>query len=302
MSTALPLNPVLLLTPALQLAQISVASVSLTYTVDDGKTYSDTYLTNGIVNSTNLTSYFNGQRPLGPEVNQAVAHTYGEVAQGGKGCEPYEDIAQVYNSSNDPPYFCRRTPGKQQFAYRFKEYNYDDREKIYPSFTNRIITASSGECLNYTELNHTLGPDLYNIMAAWNYTFSNSTYNSSISIPISSDGWTATTYIYRGPKLPHLAEDNCGDRCLWIWAHRAELPGSDTSTFYQCPITISEVSNATTALQDVPDSVARVAAASIALQGRWSGPVKNKIWTQYQFYAIKYVKTFNSLRSRVKGD
>ena len=303
MSIALPLKSGLLLTHALQLAQISVASISLVYTVDDGKTYSDTYLTNGTVNASNLTTYFNGKNALGAEDNQALAHTYGEVAQGGKQCESYQDIAQVYDSPNDSPYFCRRTPGKQEFAYRFKEYNYDDSERMYPSFTNRVITASAGECFNYTELNHTLGPDLYNNLAAFNYTFSNSTYNSSISIPISSEGWTATTYIYRGTKLPHLAEVNsCGDRCMWIWAHRASVPNNDISTFYQCPITVSQVSNATTDLQEVPKSVARVAAASIALQGRWTGSVENKIWTQYQFYAIKYVKTFNNIKSRVKRD
>ena len=305
MSIALPLKSVLLLTHALQLAQISVASISLTHTVDDGTTYNDTYRTYGTIKASNLTDYFNGNNSLGAENNQAVAHTYGEVAQGWEKCERYEDIAQVYNSSNDPPYFCRRTPGKQEFAYRFKEYNCDDSERMYPSFTNRVVTASSGVCFNYTELHQTLGPDLYNNMAAYNYTFSNSTYNSSISIPISSEGWTVTTYIYRGTKVPHLATVNsCGDRCMWIWAHRASVPKNDTSTFYQCPITISKVSNASYATKylQVPDSVARVAAASIALQGRWSGPEENKIWTQYQFYAVKYVKTFNSLESSVKED
>jgi len=275
-SIPLPLNSIPLLTFAFQLAQISVAAISLTYTVDDGKTYSDTYFTHGTVNAPNLTTYFSGKKALGAEDTQAVAHGYGEVAKGGKDCELYEDIAQVYESSSDPPYFCRRTSGKQEF----------DNERRYPSFTNRVITASSGNCFKYTELDHTIGPDLYDHMAAFKYSFSNSTYNSSISIPISSDGWTATTYIYRGPKPPHLVGVNsCGDRCKWVWAHRATLPGKHTSTFYQCPITISEVSNATD-LQKVPDSVARVAAASIALQGRWAGPVKDKIWTQYQFYAI----------------
>ena len=271
--------------------------------MEDGKNYSDIYLTNGTLNASNLTSYFNGNISLGAEESQAVAHTYGEVAQGGGDCEQYEDVAQVYKSSNDPPYFCRRTPGKQEFAYRLKEYNYDDSERMYPSFTNRVITASSGVCFEYTELNHTLGPDLHNNMAANNYTFFNSTYNSSISIPTSSDGWTATTYIYRGTKPPHLATVNsCGDRCMWIWAHRTSVPEEDTSTFYQCPITVSEVSNAMTDLQDVPNSVARIAAASIALQGRWTGPVENKIWTQYQFYAVQYVKPFNSLKSSLKGN
>lgn len=261
--------------------------------MDDGQTYNDTYFTNGMVNAPNLTSYFNF-KPLGPEFNQAVAHSYGETTQSAGDCGLYEDIAQVYNSMDNPPYFCRRTPGKQEFAYRFKEYNNEDSERRYPALTKRVITASSGVCFNYTENNHTLGPDLYNNMAAYNYTFSNSTYTSTISIPISSEGWAATTYIYRGTALPHLAGVNsCGDRCMWIWAHRASIPGNDTSTFYQCPITISEVSNTTTDLQDIPDSVARVAAASIALQGRWAGSENKKIWTQYQFYAFKYVRHSN---------
>ena len=88
--------------------------------MNDEKTYSETHFTNGRVNASNLASYFNGKNSLGAEDNQAVAHTYGEVAQGGKQCESYKDIAQVYDSSNDPPYFCCRTPGKQEFAYRFK--------------------------------------------------------------------------------------------------------------------------------------------------------------------------------------
>lgn len=43
---------------------------------------------------------------------------------------------------------------------------------------------------------------------------------------------------------------------------------TEKSTFYQCPIHISPVSNATKPTQDISDDVARIAAASIALQGR----------------------------------
>ena len=249
-----------------------------------------------MVNAPNLTSYFGNFKPLEPELNQAIAHSYGEISQSDRSCSLYEDIAQVYNSTDNPPYFCRRTAGKQEFAYRFKEYNNQDSERRYPSLTKRVITASSGMCLKYTSHNHTLGLDLYNNKAAYNYTFFNSTYNSTISIPITSEGWAATIYIYRGTALPHLATVNsCGARCIWIWAHRSTVPGSETSTFYQCPITISEVSNITTDLQAISDSIPRVAAASIALQGRWTGPENKKIWTQYQFYAFKYVKHLNAL-------
>lgn len=302
-SIVLSLKSSLFLMNALQLGQIFVALISLTYTVNDGKTYNDTYFSNGPVNVANLTGYFNGDRLLSAEDNQALAHTYGETSQSNKECESYEDIADVYRSPNNPPYFCRRTVGKHEFAYRFKEYNPKDIERDYPSFTHRIITTSSGVCLKYTELGQSDGLDLNKNMAAKNFAFFNSTYKSNISIPISHLGWASTTYIYRGPDIPSLDQDNsCGARCLWIWAHRDSVPNNNVSTFFQCPITISEVSNMTTDLYNVPDSVARVAAASIALQGRWVlGPQPNtKIWTQYQFYAIKYVKAFSSLKSCVK--
>ncbi|KAI9716441.1 MAG: hypothetical protein M1812_005336 [Candelaria pacifica] len=271
------------------IAQVAVASVSLTYTLDDGTSWKDTYSTDGMVNAPNLTTYFRGKRPLTHESDQDVAHTYGEVAQ--DHCEPYEDIAQVYNSTEAHQYFCRRLPGMNEYAYRFNEYNINDTIRAYASFTNRVITASSGKCYKYDQLEGTkptLGKDVYGHMAAWNNTFSNSSnYRSNILIPASSEGGTATVYIYRGLKLPSEDEENaCGDRCIWLWAHRTSISLDSSSTFFQCPITISEVSNATKPFYHVPDSVARMAAASISLQGRWSGHSDNKIWTQYQFYPV----------------
>ena len=71
-----------------------------------------------------------------------------------------------------------------------------------------------------------------------------------------------------------------------MWAYKAAGHG-ESSTFYHCPIRVSnvtevsidtQVSNDT---QQVPDGMARLAATSIALQGRPSG---NNTWTQYQLY------------------
>ena len=282
----LPRKLVLSLMYALQGLQILVATITLTYSVDDGKDYNDTYTKAGTVTASNLASYFNGNNSLGYEDNQALAHSWGQSTKA-QPCESYMDIAEVYESRNNPFYFCRRTTGKQEFAYRFKEFNNDDVDKIYPYFTNRLVTASSGLCFEYTVLSNTFGYD-HDGNKLCNFTFSNSTYTSSISIPMSSERWSATVYIYRGPDLPQLTEVNsCGDRCLWIWAHRTSVPNNNTSTLFQCPVTISEVSNATTPLHDIPDPVARVAAASIALQGRWAWNGANKTWTQYQFNAWK---------------
>ena len=287
-SIALPLILVLLLTYAHEGLQILVAAISLTYSVDDGKDYNDTYNKIGTVTAANLTTYFSGNHVVAFEDYQALAHSWGLNTKS-QPCEEYENIAQVYRSRSNPRYFCRRTAGKQEFAYRFREYNVNDVERIYPYFTNRLITASSGVCLEYTALsNSTVYDKMDGNQPSTNFTYSNSTYTSTISIPGSSEGWSATVYLYPGPDLPQFTEVNsCGDRCLWIWAHRTSIPGNNASIFFQCPITISEVSNATTDLHDIPDSVARTAAASIALSGRWTGTIENQIWKQYQYMAWK---------------
>ena len=48
---------------------------------------------------------------------------------------------------------------------------------------------------------------------------------------------------------------------------------------------MSVVSNVDQAAHNVSNAVARAAAASIALQGRFQGTVAHPIFTQYQFYA-----------------
>ena len=77
-----------------------------------------------------------------------------------------------------------------------------------------------------------------------------------------------------------------------MWAYKAAGYG-ESSTFYQCPITVSnvtEVSNNTPVANDtqvsndtqkVSDGMARLAAAAIALQGRPSG---NNTGIKYQLY------------------
>ena len=257
----------------------------------DGISYNDTYLTNGMVQARNLTAYFNGNYTLSDELNQATAHSWGEMSQGFESCGPYNDVTDISNSKYNYPYYCRRTPGQQEFAYRFKEYNPSDTEGTYPFFTDRIITVSSGTCFEYEVPNADKPGTQCVDSPAWNYyTFQNSTYISSICIPAGSDGWAATIYMYRGTETPVLDEANrCGDRCMWIWAFRTwgpDIGPESPPAIFQCPITVNEVSNATMDAQRIPDSVARVAAASIALQGRWTGTNESKIWTQYQFNAF----------------
>ena len=249
--------------------------------MDDGTDWSGTYTSPGNVSAPDLTCYFHqNDCSGGPEVPQGIAHAYGESGVTSNfDCGPYNEIADIQNSKNKYPYYCRRTPRQQEFAYRFSEYNVKDAQGTYPFFTNRTITASAGQCFEYPQVNVPLDQD-----GTWGYEYSNGTFNGSISIPKKTDGFNGTTYIYRGSEIPQdEGELSCGPRCMWMWAHRN--PGSgENSTFYQCPIVVSSVSNIINDnTQTVSDGMARLAASAIGLQGRYTS-IGTPTWTQYQFF------------------
>ena len=101
---------------------------------------------------------------------ETVAHTYGEMNLLAN-YRTYNEIADVLNSEHDYQYYWRQTRNQQQLAYRFNEYNPDDTQKVYPSFTNRTITAESIKCY------------AYNNKEPQTFTYSNGTVNGSITIP-----------------------------------------------------------------------------------------------------------------------
>ena len=254
--------------------------ISLTYTVVDGTGMNDTYTRPGVANAANLSCFaFNPKSGCAEDVsNQARANANGEVALG-FGCGEYNDTSQILSSKNAYRYYCRKTRYQQEFAYRFNEYNPNDTLKTYPHMTQRIITASSGHCFNYTMVDDPIDVSEGIIL----YKFTNGTYNSNITIPGQSGAWDGTTYIYGGTRTPQEAVTYaCGPRCIWVWAHRARGHG-EPSTFYQCPITVNPVTDAPDESQQVSDGMARLAAASIALQGRPSGKDN---WKQYQLYSF----------------
>ncbi|KAL9611901.1 MAG: hypothetical protein Q9167_003482 [Letrouitia subvulpina] len=281
------------------LAQASIALINLTYELNDGTDWNGTYTRDGHVHVPNLTCYFHSNacpnEDFKEEITQGQAHSNGNVGSNVK-CGAYDTISDILQSRQNPDFFCRRVPG--EFAYRFSEYNPSDNQSTYPHFTNRIITASSGACLVYNETGNQSGTDANGFPGAVYYTFSNGTYNDSISIPFASGGLKATTYIYRGINPPERATaQSCGPRCIWLWAYRS--PGTKQSPlFYQCPISIGTVSNVTDVRQDVPDGIARTAAAAIALQGRWSNGTGHMSWEQMQFYPFgnEYEIHFQSVK------
>ena len=271
------------------LAQISVALISLTYSIDDGTNYNDTFTNQGTVHTSNLTCYvdfFNGNPDCTSDddgTSLTLAHAYGDLIRSTPCCN-YENISDVLASQKDCSYYCRRDANNQQFAYRFNEYNPNDMSRSYPHFTNRIITASSGKCLNYSQDGDPQGglPDGQLL-----FRYYNDTYKGNITIPAALGYSDSTTYIYRGVKVPRDAEfQRCSPedlRCMNVWAHRAR-GHNEPRQFYQCPITISNVANATTDIHDLSDDMARLAATSIALTGRKND---DGTWHQYQLYTFE---------------
>lgn len=268
-------------------AQTSIAVIGLTYNLNDGTDWKDTYLRSGTVNATNLSCYFHSSNrdcPSQEDIVQGLANSYGYALPNFKR-GTYNQIHEVVKSTENYGYFCRNTPG--ECTYRMVEYNPDDQQRIYPSFTNRTITASAGECFTYWETEMpTPAKDTSGNPDALEFKIFNGSVHDSIIIPRQHAGIDSTTYIYRGISTPqNTTKFSCGNRCIWMWAHKNAGYG-ENSTFYQCPVTISTVSNTKTDTQKVPDSIARLAASAIALQGRWAvnGSSSERIWTQFRFY------------------
>ena len=118
------------------------------------------------------------------------------------------------------------------------------------------------------------------------YKFHNDTFHGNITIPTALGTWLGTTYVYRGFHPPsHAKAQSCGSRCMHVWAHRSKGKTNDEQ-IYQCPITVTNVTDVTDeATQSLSDGMARLAATSIALQGRFSGGGKG--WAQYQLYPFE---------------
>lgn len=273
-----------------QAAQMLSALISLELTIEDGNNYNTTYLREGNVSVSNITCY-NPNVNCSDFVREHVrAHTYGE-ARLSFSCGQYHELADILGSEQDHHYYCRRDPGRQEFAYRFNEYNPNDAQKAYPHFTTRIITAASGICTEYDQLeavDTTIGHD-----SAKKFIYNNPiTGNGSIKIPTSFLGNAGTTYIYRAFNTPDKATIwACGDRCLLMWAYR-DFEKDERPKFYECPITISKVSNSGQPEHNISDTLAKEAAASIALQGQFHGPAHKVDWEQFSFYASGWVTEY----------
>ena len=284
--------------------------VGVNITVTDGTGYNDTYIREGLVRVPDLSSiwhylYDTGQYKYNSSdlddvsaqsTTQILTHIYGESGYAALSpaldCGRYDNTEDILNNSNpaiDYRYYCRRTSDSQEFAYRFKEYNTNDPQSIYPYVTDRAVHAYSGPCYVYNNVSKPiLQQEDGNPTVLWNWTFSNDSYTSTIAYPTQLDALCGTTYVYRGADVPQRdATQRCGDRCIWIWAHKTRcptMPSDPDPAFYQCPISISNVTNTSLAEHNIADDIARLAASAIALDGRKQNrPVG---WASYQLYPI----------------
>lgn len=278
---------------------MALALTNLTFTVDSGTNYNDTYYERGDVSIPHLSCYHAsrgaGDCPSGAGQIQTLAHAYGETslaAQWGTYNEPSDVLSSKFNYA----YYWRQIPNRRQFAYRFNEYNPNDNQSVYPRMTDRFITAESGEC---TEFSNITKDD----KVPQNFTYSNGKITGWVEIPPAYLGRDGTTYIYKGfhdPVHAHSPEIDCGPRCIIMFAYKNPSGSPEPHAFYRCPISISEVQygdhkSLRRPEHLVPDGVAKVAAASIALQGRWTAPPNDPIpkdedkrnFRQFQYYASK---------------
>ena len=254
----------------------------------DGRTFNDTYTQHGIVNASNLTAYSTRGADNWRVSAHATAHLFGEFAQNTE-CGTYITLAEVLESKHDYTYYCSANQGNPEFTYRFNEYNPGDLQKAYPQFTNRTITASAGECLMYEVKNQINTPEIIAGRGPGTiFFYGNDTFTGNVSVPASYLGGDCTTYMYRGFHAPpHADAQTCGNpRCMWSWALDIALDNNIPSRVFQCPITISPVNNAYNDSHKITNDVARIAAVSIALEGRWTGgPAPEKRdFQSYQYY------------------
>ena len=226
-----------------------------------------------------------------PEIAASLANAYGRASDSFDCCR-YNDISDVINSRQDCHIYCKNGTDRNEYAYRFKEYSPNDTARAYPRFTNRVITSSSSKCQTYKQTNRTILPDKTHVL---DYALPNGSNASSMRIPGEYITDRSTQYIYRDNDPPPKARSlSCGPRCITIWARLAgDVKNDAGALFYECDITISEVSNVTDPkTQAISNDVVRLAAASIALSGRMTDKTKdepNGTWRQYALYTFGFV-------------
>ena len=282
------------------LAQATIAMLSLNYSIDLGTGSAGTYTIPGTVSVPRLDCYTRG-RDCEPSLVAPIttAHSYGELING-ETCCPYNTTTDIFSANQSCPYFC--SADRQEFAYRFNEYNPLDNTSSHPYLTNRLIKSNVDACYQY-DVNwgkSYLVDSQDGKQDTEVFSFHNETYSAQIPIPNSAGAFNSTTYVYNGTNIPQLATSvACGPRCLTIYTLRLGIPPRPNAilpaTIFSCNISVQNVTNTTAPWQEYPNDMARLAIASIALTGRSFNPAGPGIsWQQYQLYPWgNYLETHN---------
>lgn len=189
----------------------------------------------------------------------------------------YTVDSDIQDAPQECYYFNNANDGRE-FAIRYAEFSPHDSARAYPYFTSRVVKASAGECVQYNidegaSFNNESNDGEQDVRVLHYF---NSTFNGTIAVPTCDAALDSTTYIYNELLPPQNAtSQSCGTRCLWLYAWQNKGPKTQhPMLLFQCPISISEVSNTTPHSQydwqSLPDLNARLAAASIALTGRYN--------------------------------
>lgn len=250
---------------------------------------------NGMVSFARIDCYYNNgtcTTNLGqpPEVAQNQAHAYGEASLRERACQ-YTTDDDLFEHPQNCTYF--ENINRQEYAYRFNEYNPGDIARAYPYLTKRLIKTSTGQCFQYKPSGSypegsNDGPQSIRV-----YTYSNGTDNLTLRVARTDLAYDSTTYAFTGLNAPQNASASsvvCGPRCIWLYAVRQNGPMTNRGDdIFMCPITVSDVSNVENPAHVVPDNTARLAAASIALSGRYTNPNGSveRHWQQYQWYPLE---------------
>ena len=243
-------------------AQAGVAMLGLTYSTNPSLDPSSPVL--GAVNISNMTQYYFADAVSQTSANQLMAHTYGQmsfnlnwsiISIDQPDLSPVQPLTLV--ASQGTNYWMADNYGQ----YVFQQWPAESTTTNGAFYSNRTIIANT-TCYVY-DVTQGADGDSQQI-----YYTKNGTMQVVDFQMIEPD---STTY-YTSPQ-----DGDCGPRCANVCAF--ENSGS-TGFYHECNITISNVNNATLPEHEIPDEIAKLAAASIALQGYQAKNVAN----QYQRY------------------
>ncbi|KAF7952122.1 uncharacterized protein EAE97_001619 [Botrytis byssoidea] len=245
-------------------AQVAIASVGLTYSVDTAEKLA--HMSRGNVSYPNMTQFFPVKLPNGrASINnlgaqQYTANSFGMMALNlWSTTQTIPEPATIYKSGLTADLF---GVNKRSWVFVFMDTSSDGLTSAY---SDRTIESTSS-CESYPVLEGGNG----------NFT------NLNISKKGNSEGFKVKVPIAAGPDQTTFFTNpftTCGEGCSIVEALEAS---ANEPWYYKCNITVGPVINAQNANQEVSLSLRHMSSAAIALQGYAANPELND--TQYRIY------------------